>query len=109
MAHSIQTINKRSTFVLISNKGKFIRGNTFNLQFLESSELKNIILVGFTATKKLGNAVKRNRAKRIMRELARTVITKYGKKNSYYVLIAKSSIFDTPFESQKNELKKLIS
>ena len=109
MAHSIQTINKRSTFVLISNKGKFIRGNTFNLQFLESSELKNIILVGFTATKKLGNAVKRNRAKRIMRELARAVITKYGKKNSYYVLIAKSSIFDTPFESQKIELKKLIS
>ena len=44
-----------------------------------------------------------------MRELARTVITKYGKKNSYYVLIAKSSIFDTPFESQKIELKKLIS
>ena len=44
-----------------------------------------------------------------MRELARTVITKYGKKNSYYVLIAKSSIFEIPFHSQEFELKDLIS
>ena len=53
--------------------------------------------------------VKRNKAKRVMRELARKVISKYGKKNAYYVLIAKSSIFDMSFDSQEIELKKLIS
>ncbi len=64
--------------------------------------------VGFTATKKVGNAVKRNKAKRLMRELARKVLTKYGKTNSYYVLIAKNSIFSTPFATLEIELKKLI-
>ena len=109
MAHSLKIISKRSTFILLKEKGKFISGKAFNLQFLEDPNLENVIFVGFTATKKLGKSVKRNKAKRIMRELARKVITKYGKINSYYVLIAKSSIFDIPFDLQANELKKLIS
>ena len=109
MAHSLKTISKRSTFILLKEKGEFISGKAFNLQFLEDPNLENVIFVGFTATKKLGKSVKRNKAKRIMRELARKVITKYGKINSYYVLIAKSSIFDIPFDLQENELKKIIS
>ena len=109
MAHSLKIISKRSTFILLRKKGEFIKGKAFNLQFLEDPNLENVIFVGFTATKKLGKSVKRNKAKRIMRELARKVITKYGKINSYYVLIAKSSIFEIPFDFQENELKKLIS
>ena len=53
--------------------------------------------------------MKRNKAKRIMRELARKIIAKYGKINSYYVLIAKPPIFEIPFHSQEIELKELIS
>ena len=109
MAHSLKIISKRSTFILLKEKGEFISGKAFNLQFLEDPNLENVIFVGFTATKKLGKSVKRNKAKRILRELARKVITKYGKINSYYVLIAKSSIFDMSFDSQEIELKKLIS
>ena len=109
MAHSLKTISKRSTFILLRKKGEFINGKAFNIQFLEDHNLENVIFVGFTATKKLGKSVKRNKAKRIMRELARKVITKYGKINSYYVLIAKSSIFEIPFDLQENELKKIIS
>ena len=109
MAHSLKIISKRSTFILLKEKGEFISGKAFNLQFLEDPNLENVIFVGFTATKKLGKSVNRNKAKRIMRELARKVITKYGKINSYYVLIAKSSIFEIPFDLQENELKKIIS
>ena len=79
------------------------------MQFLEDSSLNGNISVGFTATKKIGNAVKRNKAKRLMRELARKVLIKYGKINSYYVLIAKNSILSTPFVTLEIELKKLIS
>ena len=94
---------------MMREKGRKIQGKNFNIQFLEDQNLNSLIYVGFTATKKIGTAVKRNKAKRIMRELARKVITKYGKTNSYYVLIAKPSIFENTFESQKNELIKLIS
>ena len=109
MAHLLQTIRKRSTFIMMHEKGRKIQVKNFNIQFLEDQNLNSLIYVGFTATKKIGTAVKRNKAKRIMRELARKVITKYGKINSYYVLIAKSSIFEIPFDLQENELKKLIS
>ena len=79
------------------------------MQFLEDSSLSGAIAVGFTATKKIGNAVKRNKAKRLMRELARKVLIKYGKINSYYVLIAKNSIFSAPFAILEIELKEIIS
>ena len=110
MAHLLlNTIRQRSIFVMIRKQGKTLNGSSFNIQFLKEKNLNNKIHVGFIVTKKLGTAVKRNKAKRIMRELARKVITKYGKINSYYVLIAKSSIFEIPFDLQENELKKLIS
>ena len=109
MAQTIVTIRKRSTFLMIRKKGKTIKGKTFNVQFLQSNEINNLIYVGFTATKRIGNAVHRNKAKRIMRELARKVISKFGKINSYYVIIAKPIIFEISFESQKIELKNLIS
>ena len=79
------------------------------MQFLEDSGLNGAMVVGFTATKKVGNAVKRNKAKRLMRELARKVLVKYGKINSYYVLIAENSIFSAPFATLEIELKKIIS
>ena len=109
MAPSLKTIKSRTTFIMIKNKGNFIKGKCFNIVFLKKESLENLIFVGYISTKKLGNAVKRNKAKRIMRELARKVLIKFGKKNSFYVIIAKNSIFNTPITEQENELKKLIS
>ena len=109
MALSLQTIKNRSTFVKIHNKGNYFKGKFLNIQFLEDENLKEVIVVGYTATKKIGNAVKRNKAKRLMREVARKVLRKYGKINSYYVLIAKNSIFSTSFVALEIELKNLIS
>ena len=109
MAHSLEIIRKRSIFIMVRNKGEMTKGKSFNVQFFKDQNLNNSIFIGFTATKKLGKAVKRNKAKRIMRELARKVILKYGKKNYYYVLIAKAPIFEISFRSQEIELKKLIS
>ena len=94
---------------MIHRKGKILKSKAFNIQFLKDENLNQSIYVGFTATKKLGNSVKRNKAKRIARELARKVISKYGKINSYYVLITKPTIFKMSFQSQENELKKMIS
>jgi len=109
MAPLIVTIKKRSTFVFVKNNGRFVRGKAINLQILEDNNLKGIIAVGYTANKRLGNAVKRNRAKRLMRELSKKVLIKYGKINSYYVLIAKTSIFQKTFLELEFEFKKIIA
>ena len=108
MAHKLFTIKKRSMFVMIRDQGKFIKGKNINIQILHNQNLEKSIGVGYTASKKIGNAVKRNRAKRIMRELARKIIIK-GKINSYYVLIAKSSLLDETFNNLITELEEKIN
>ena len=108
MAQTLNTIKKRSTFLNVKKKGEFLRSFSFNIQILKDMSLDNNINVGYTATKRLGNAIKRNKAKRIMRELTKKVISKYGKKNFYYVIIAKNSLLKTTFKNLENELIKII-
>ncbi len=107
MAPKLFTIKKRSTFVLVRNEGSYIKGKNINIQILRNQKLEKSIGVGYTASKKIGNAVKRNRAKRIMRELARKIIINC-KINSYYVLIAKPSLLDEKFSNLVIELKDKI-
>ena len=108
MAPQLFTIKKRATFVHIRDNGVMIRSNNINIQKLVDQDLDNKIGVGYTATKKIGNAVKRNKAKRIMRELAKKILIK-GKTNTYYVLIAKTSILEIKFKDLLEELEKIIN
>ena len=108
MAPELFTIKKRATFVHVRDNGVFIRSNNMNVQKLINQDLDNKIGVGYTATKKIGNAVKRNRTKRIMRELAKKILIKC-KRNTYYVLIAKTSILDTKFKDLLEELDKVVN
>ena len=71
---------------MVRNEGKFVKSKNMNVQILHNQDLENSIGIGYTASKKIGNAVKRNKAKRIMRELARKILIN-GKINTYYVLI----------------------
>jgi ribonuclease P protein component len=55
------------------------------------------IRVGFTASRKVGNSVVRNRARRRMRAAAATVLPSRGHPGTDYVLIARASTADRPF------------
>ncbi len=63
--------------------------------------------MGFTATKKLGNAVKRNRAKRRLRTLFCTYSDSL--KDGTYIFVAKAAIFDTPFEKLTHDFNKILT
>ncbi len=67
-------------------------------------EEKNI-RVGYTASKKVGNAVLRNKAKRRMRELVKQVFTKSGRIGYDYVLIARPGITQASFKDLIRDLK----
>ena len=93
---------------MVREKGSFTRGTNINLQILINQDLNNSIGVGYIATKKIGKAVKRNKARRIMKELAKKILIK-GKINSYFVLIAKPSLLETSFEELVKELEGKIN
>jgi ribonuclease P protein component len=64
--------------------------------------------VGFTATKKIGNAVVRNRAKRRLREVARLVLTASARRGHDYVLIGRAATGEKPFASLIEDLNSAL-
>ena len=55
--------------------------------------------VGFTASKKVGNSVARNRARRRLREAARAVIVAHGTPGQDYVVIARRETLVRPYQA----------
>lgn len=62
--------------------------------------------VGFVASKKIGNAVKRARAKRRLRALFLKMIPFL--KDGEYVLVAKPTILDMPFTELEKAFKRAM-
>jgi ribonuclease P protein component len=66
------------------------------------------IRVGFTASRKVGNAVVRNRAKRRMRAAAASALPSHGQSGTDYVLIARASTADRPFAELVADLEAAL-
>ena len=67
------------------------------------------VRVGFTCSKKVGNAVARNRAKRRLREVARIVLSEHGTDGWDYVLVGRKDVTASlPFDALINDLKRAL-
>ena len=60
--------------------------------------------IGFTCTKKLGNAVTRNRIKRRLKEAARLALPDLIRSGADYVVIGRSAAENRPFELLQSDL-----
>ena len=86
----ISILRKRSDF-LAAAKAMRQSAPSFLLQGRQRAgeERHDGIRVGFTCSKKVGNAVARNRAKRRLREVARLELPDHGRDDWDYVLIGR--------------------
>lgn len=64
--------------------------------------------VGFTVTKKIGNAVVRNRMKRRFREMARAVLPEAGIAGADHVIIGRASGVEKPYPALVQDLQRAL-
>ncbi len=97
-------LKKNSQFQYIYRKGERFHTENFTL-FAVKSKYEDY-RIGFSISKKLGKANKRNLLKRRMREITRCDFQIPSFCN--YVVLAKENATELSFEQLKNELKRLF-
>jgi ribonuclease P protein component len=94
-AIDIRRLKTRAAFVAAAKGPSCARGAVV-IQRLAKPERAGLE-VGFTATRKIGNAVIRNRCKRRLREAARQLLPLHGEPGHDYVFVARAGLPDRPW------------
>ena len=105
----ITRLKRRRDFVSITRRGQKWATPGLVLQSHRRKDAettsRNGIRVGFTVTKKVGNAVIRNRARRRLKAVAGDVIATHGQDLFEYVLIGRAGTLKRPYALLVSDLK----
>jgi len=99
-------LKKRADFLAAARSVRKVAGS-ITLEFAptpQSAEQDGALRLGFTASRKIGNAVARNRAKRRMRAAAAETLPLLGRAGHDYVLVARASVLTCDFAHLKRDL-----
>jgi len=110
----ISRIKKRADFLKVSHQGVKARMRHFTVLCARQNDISSLpqTRIGFTASKRVGNAVHRNRAKRRMRTLADYLLIQTHKDTNTsldFVIIAHQSIIEADRAVLETDFKKAIT
>jgi ribonuclease P protein component len=102
----IERLTKRPQF-LAAAQGRSVARGAVVIQALrqEGTELAR---AGFTATRKIGGAVERNRAKRRLRHAAQSLLPLHGQPGFDYVFIARGGTVSRPWLRLLDDVKSAL-
>lgn len=100
-------LTRRAQFLLVAGKGRKAPVPGLVLQGLRRDDTAPARL-GFTVTKKVGNAVVRNRTRRRLREAARAVLAETPVSGMDLVLIGRDKTAGRPFAALKDDLRAAL-
>ncbi|MCA8928380.1 MAG: ribonuclease P protein component [Alphaproteobacteria bacterium] len=105
-------LKKRGEFVRASHSGLHASTPGVVLQAYKRGEAADSAgppRVGFTTSKKVGNAVARNRARRRLRALAEAVLAPLARPGLDYVLVGRTATVTRPFPDLVRDLEDAIA
>lgn len=100
------TLKNRRQFDLVYSQGRKCTSRALVMFHLRDAPDRQ---VAFVASRKVGGAVQRNRAKRLMREAFRQVASTQLVPDGWYVLIARVGILELKSDMVARELETLMS
>ena len=103
---TIQKLRKRAQFLFVRQGFRASRGAVL-VEARRRAE-GGAIGVGFTASKRVGGAVTRNRARRRLREAARQLLPEHGLAGVDYVLVARQSTPEADWAALLDDLKTAL-
>ncbi len=98
----IFTFKKRKDFLRVAQNFYIV---TYNMVLQAAPSLSDTddIWVGYTATKKIGNAVIRNKSKRRLRAISREILKSYALNHVDYVFVARNSTAFCNFQELRRD------
>jgi ribonuclease P protein component len=99
-------LRKRAEFLAV-RRGEKRRGRLFLVEVLGRGD-EGAPRVGFTVTKKTGNAVVRNRIRRRLREAVRVHAAADMQPGNDYVIVGREEVLAAPFAEIKAELARRL-
>lgn len=106
MPGRLPRLTRRAEFLRVAGKGKRAARPGLVLQAMPGTA--GPLRLGFTATKKIGGAVVRNRAKRRLREAARLLLAESPPPGWDLVLIARDATAARPFDKLLGDLRGVL-
>jgi len=101
----LEIIRKSKDFKSIYKNGKSVAGKTVVIYFKDNG--LEYSRFGFSVSKKLGKAVKRNRVRRILKEVCRTKRELFPAHKDY-VIIARRSILGHNYREVERDVGELL-
>jgi ribonuclease P protein component len=102
----IERIRKRPDFLACAKAPSCARGAVM-IQARPRDE-SSLVRAGFTATRRIGGAVERNRAKRRLREAARLLLPDLASPGFDYVFVARGGVTSRPWPRLLDDVKSAL-
>ena len=103
---AINRIKANEEFVLTIRKGKTLKNSSYVVHYLKTE--RNICRIGLSVSKKIGNAVVRNKIKRQIRAMCNSLIN-YSDYTFDIVIVARDQFLQGDFNSNQQALKNILS
>jgi ribonuclease P protein component len=102
---AVERLKRRQEFRAVAASGRRWVTPAFVLQVGPRAAGQDATIgLGFTASRRVGNAVARNRARRRLAEAARKVLPGAGEPGYNYVLVARPVVLTCPFDRLLSDL-----